>query len=237
MPAPRNRITAIGLELEGGWTAVPPGPVFQDPREPSSGREIIKRDGSVRLDSRDLLVGEVVSAPLPDTEAAIAWLRANYPQAGNNTCGFHIHISLPSLHYSRLMNEEFNNKFLASMEAFWDERRGNPGFDLFRSRLDGQNRYCQKIFRPEEQLWRTEHYGDHAVVPRYSQLNYCWGRHGTMECRLFPYFPKVADAIATVETFTGCVNSFLATVRPEAPYKFEVTFDPNKISTHTNVSA
>jgi len=237
MAAPRNRITAIGIELEGGWTSVPPGPVFQDPNDSNNRGEIIKRDGSVRLEGSDLLVGEVVSAPLTSVELAVAWMRANYPQAGNNTCGFHIHISLPSLHYSRLMNEDFNNKFLSAMEEFWARNRTAPGFDLFRSRLDGQNRYCQKIFRPEEQLWRTEHYGDHARVPRYSQLNYCWGRHGTMECRLFPYFPRISNAVGALECFTGCVNEFLATAKPDRPLKFDVTYDPNAIASHSTVSA
>lgn len=251
--SPRNRITAVGLELEGGWESTPPGPVFQPPSEPPALRpqrppvpphpdspvppsarrrgdlpvEIIKRDGSVQFGSASgFQTGEVVSPPIADIEEARNWLVNNHPHAVNNTCGFHIHLSLPAIHYSRLMNPSFNDAFLSAMEDFWAAHRNAPGMDLFRARLDGQNRYCQKIFRPEDQLWRNEHYGPHETTPRYSQLNYCFGRHGTMECRLFPCFEKVRHNVAALDAFVTCVNRYLASIKPERPLVFDVKSDP-----------
>lgn len=207
---PVNRIKGIGLELEGGWV-------------PRANLPEIRHDGSVQGIPNDRYnVGEISSAPLSTIEAAEAWLRENYPQTVHPSCGFHVHVSLPPLHYSRLMNESFNGCFLNAMEDFWTRFRSEPGFDLFRSRLDGQNQYCQKNFRPEHQLWRMEHYGDHRTLPRYSQLNFCYGRHGTMECRMFPCFPQVGHAVEATKTFINCINSYLATCPPEKPIVVKV---------------
>lgn len=203
----KNRITSIGLELEGGWLANPPG---------------LKHDGSVQgLESP--YRGEVCSTPFTTLEEADAWLRLLYPQETNNTCGFHVHVGLPALHYSRLMDENFNNLFLQAMEDFWSKYRGQAGFDLFRSRLDGQNIYCQKVFRPEQQLWRVEAYGARDSLPRYSQLNFCFGRHGTLECRLFPCFANVEHSIEGMHLFIDSINNFLASCKPSKALAFSFT--------------
>lgn len=208
--AAKNRVSSIGLEVEGGWTEGRPG---------------IKHDGSVQ-ELRSPYRGEMCSnPPHKNLDEAEQWLRENYPNEVNNTCGFHVHVALPPLHYSRLMDEQFNNKFLLSMEDFWNRYRGQPGFDQFRSRLDGQNQYCQKIFRPEEQLWRTEAYGDRSRLPRYSQLNYCFGRHGTMECRLFPCFERVEHSIEGMRAFVNSINEYLATCKPAKPLHVSVSLD------------
>lgn len=208
MAGPRNRVSSIGLELEGGWAQEPPG---------------LKHDGSVR--GVEGVVGEICSRPFTTIAQAEAWLRQYYPQSVNSSCGFHVHVGLPSLHYSRLMDPDFNTKFLCAMEDFWSRYRAQPGFDQFRSRLDGQNRYCQKIFRPEEQLWQTAPYGDLNQLPRYSQLNFCFGRHGTMECRLFPCFPNVDHSVDGMKTFIASINEFLSTCKPERPLHMSITAD------------
>lgn len=206
---PTTRIQKIGLEVEGAWN-------------PRAGVDP-KHDGSIRgLGNRGLHVGELASAPLESLELAEAWLKDKYPDAVNDTCGFHVHVSLKPLHYSRIMHESFGLCFLNAMEDFWSRFRSEPGFDLFRQRLDGQNEYCQKIFRPEQQLFRREAYGDRATLPRYSQLNYCWSRHGTMECRLFPCFPKVGHAVEALRVFTNCIDAYLNTCQPEKPISVQV---------------
>lgn len=208
MAGPRNRVTSIGLELEGGWATEPPG---------------LKHDGSVR--GVIGVTGEISSRAFSTVALAEEWMRRFYPQSVNSTCGFHVHVGLPPLHYSRLMDENFNLKFLAAMEDFWSRYRAQPGFDLFRTRLDGQNRYCQKNFRPEAQLWQTAPYGNLDQLPRYSQLNFCFGRHGTLECRLFPCFENVEHSIEGMKTFIASVNEFLATCKPERPLRLCLTSD------------
>lgn len=209
MTGPKNRVDTIGLELEGGWDVNPSG---------------LKHDGSVQ-GLHSAFRGEVASRPLKSIADAEQWLRDYYPQEVNNTCGFHVHVGIQPLHYMRLMCDEFNSKFLSSMEDFWNRYRGSAGFDLFRSRLDGQNAYCQKIFRPEQQLFRMEAYGDRGVQPRYSQLNFCFGRHGTLECRLFPCFPSVEHSIAGMKAFITAINEFLVTCPPARPIHVSVNME------------
>lgn len=210
MPA-RNRIGKIGLEVEGAWISQPHG---------------MKRDGSVTGSFAAPHVGEMASAPIATLDEAETWLRNYYPQEVNSTCGFHVHVSLNNLYYSRLICDDFNMKFLSAMEEFYSRFRGEPSFDRFRQRLDGQNRYCQKRFQPEEQLWRMEAYGDHDRTPRYRQLNYCYGRHGTLECRLFPCFESVTHSIEGMKAFIGSINEFLATCSPEKAFVVDVPVPP-----------
>lgn len=212
-----NRIKAIGLELEGGWAAG------------TAAARKVHRDGSVQGIDGNHQAGEISSPPIPDFEKAERWLRDNYPQQVNESCGFHVHVSMDALHYSRLMNPGFEHVFLEAMEDFYSRFRGEPAFAQFRNRLDGQNQYCQKVFRPEDQLWRREQYGDRTGAnahPRYSHLNYCWGRHGTMECRLFPCFPQVQHAVEGCKAFIDSINNFLATCPPEKAITVTVEAEP-----------
>lgn len=210
-----NKIKAIGVELEGAWS----------PDAQAILKRMLVHDGSVRGFGGEVQSGEVKSQPLSTIEAAESFVRTHYPNEVNESCGFHVHVSMAPLHYSRLMNEDFNNCFLNAMEDFWSRFRSEPGFNLFRHRLDGQNRYCQKVFRPEEQIFRTEAYGPHDTHPRYSQLNYCWGRHGTMECRLFPCFPRYEHSVEGMKAFINCINSFLATCQSEKPIEVTIAVD------------
>ena len=195
-PARRKRIKALGVELEGGWRTRPP-------------TATIHRDGSVTVEAP--FVGEVSSEPLPDLSSAEEWVRTNYPQLVNNSCGLHVHVSTNELNYSRLMEPEFCQFFEARMAEFLSQGLANnrPGFDLLRQRFQGLNRFCQKKFIPEQQLFLTDPYGNTATHPRYAQLNFCYIRHGTLECRLFPCFPSVDDGVAAVKAFYDTVFDYL----------------------------
>lgn len=191
----RKRIKALGVELEGGWDSPPPNEIH--------------RDGSVTVNAN--YVGEVSSAPLPSLEEAEAWVRANYPPRVNNSCGLHVHLSTNELNYSRLMEPEFNQFFEGRMAEFLSQglASGNPGYDLLRQRFQGLNQFCQKKFIPEHQLFLKDRYGDTSTHPRYAQLNFCYGRHGTLECRMFPCFPNVDDGVAAVKSFYTTVFDYL----------------------------
>lgn len=210
MPAAKSRIKTWGLELEGGW--------LEDSLRKHTAH--LHADGSVRnLLPECAHVGEIASPVIHSADAARKWIIRHYPDSVNDSCGFHIHIGVNLLNYCRLMDEDFHKFYLREMTAFWEANRAERGFDLFKHRLDGKNIYCQKKFRPEEQLHRTEAYGNRRTHPRYSQLNFCWTRHGTMECRVFPCFPKAVSAVAAFDAFTDCVNTFLARSEPEEPIR------------------
>ena len=194
-PLRRRRIKAVGVELEGGWDRLPPAEMH--------------RDGSVTVDA--LIVGEISSPPIPDFSAVEEWVRANYPHRVNSSCGLHVHVSTNELNYGRLMEPEFAQFFEGRMAEFLSQGLADnrPGFDLLRQRFQGLNRYCQKKFIPEQQLFMTDRYGDVNTHPRYAQLNFCYIRHGTLECRLFPCFPNVDDGVAAVKAFYDTVFDYL----------------------------
>ena len=194
-PLRRRRIKAVGVELEGGWDRLPPAEMH--------------RDGSVTVDAP--IVGEISSPPIPDFSAVEEWVRANYPHRVNSSCGLHVHVSTNELNYGRLMEPEFAQFFEGRMAEFLSQGLADnrPGFDLLRQRFQGLNRYCQKKFIPEQQLFMTDRYGDVNTHPRYAQLNFCYIRHGTLECRLFPCFPNVDDGVAAVKAFYDTVFDYL----------------------------
>src|SRR5258705_12712150 len=80
-----NRIYRIGIELEGGWTKLPPG------------TRGLQHDGSVQFPARELgdaaiTTGELAAGPMSMQEWE-GWLKIHYPQRVNATCGMHVHLS------------------------------------------------------------------------------------------------------------------------------------------------
>lgn len=210
-PRPKRRIKGIGVELEGGWDTPPPTQMHGD--------------GSVRVSANH--VGEVSSAPLTSIEDAEAWVRANYPHHVDSSCGLHVHLSVNELNYSRLMEPAFEQVFTAKMTEFTEAglARRAPAFDRLRDRLEGRNVYCQKKFIPEQQIHRTERYGDVHSHPRYTQLNFCYTRHGTVECRLFPCFPDPNDGVAAVRLFYTTVYEYLGQFRTQREQPITASFN------------
>jgi len=200
-----RHISKIGLEIEGGW--------FTDKRPVD-----FKHDSSVRFHRRDFKVrgkeqtrridlGEVASRPLESIAECANWIKTYWPDKKNGTCGFHIHISLKNkLLYSYLMDKEFNEAFLHSALMFGRAHRMSR--DFFH-RLEGKNRYCKKMFKPEEQLYFQHNHQYTENNPRYAQLNYCFSTHGTVENRLPTGAMPKGKAIRTVEWYVDLVESYL----------------------------
>ncbi len=198
-------IDKIGIELEGGWDKV-----FTD--------EVIRHDGSVRqpLISRKTArqcrhYGELPSPPLKPEEAE-AWLRKYYPDATNESCGFHIHLSTKrNLDYGRLMERKFFNHFYKEAGE-WAKRVGLPREHPFWARWRGESTYCTKTFIPEKQVFVTTKAGQ-----RYTMLNFCYGLHQTMECRLAPGWETADLAWQWTEWLMGLVEEYL-----KGPHKEQV---------------
>jgi len=173
-------IDKIGVECEGGWDEPPYDLVG---------------DGSVYVD--------VASPPLY-IEDLCKWIETNIPDKVNKSCGTHVHISTRKVKdYMRLMEKEFFDYFINSMTA-WGNEMKLPSGHLFWNRLEGGNQYCHKKFDPEGQVNQKGKAGN-----RYTQLNFCYGLHGTLECRLFPGFDDAQLCINAVKAFVNCVESFL----------------------------
>jgi len=200
-------IHKIGVELEGAWL---------------SSKNVDKSfhgDGSVNIpinydsnDRPDLFVGEIASDPI-SYENVENWIRVNYPDKVNHTCGFHIHVSLKeNMNYLRLATEEFSAFFFNAMTSWGESNKLHPE-DQFWYRLNGSNHYCKKDFKPDDQIYAKTK-GD----SRYTQLNFCYTLHGTLECRLLPMFGDVNLTISAFKAYIDCIEKFLE----EAPNNLTV---------------
>lgn len=202
----KNRILRVGVELEGAWKKVP----FPD----SFGG-----DGSVRFPdlSTPVKIGELITAPPLPPKDIPAWLKAAYPDFVNSSCGMHVHMSFGSaILYSRLMVEDYQKQIIKGINAW---ALGTlPDDHCIWSRLRGENTYCRNEFHPDIQARQTSKSYSHDGKNRYTMINYCFGQHGTMECRLLPMMPDAALAAAAIQEVLAITNAFLvAYVRKEKP--------------------
>lgn len=190
-----NAIDRVGIEIEGGWTAQPPGVT-------------VGHDGSVSVPGAPIQ-GEIKSLPMSRFDTVERYVLDNWPQMTHASCGLHIHISLRSQHhYACLMDKRFYDFFLARMQAFGTAHDiKNPNFW---ARLRGQNRFCERVWRPERQVEIT--YKDSV---RYSQWNFCFAQHGTAECRMLPTFKKKELAVKAIREILTIVEEWLEKA-PEA---------------------
>lgn len=198
-------IDRIGVELEGAWINTPENHVT---------------DTSVVIKEKDKFsfTGEAVSPPLK-YDLVASWVKRNLPDKINHTCGVHVHLSIIKNHdYVRLMSPTFNKFFLDRMKDYGDNIMKFPADHPFWSRLLDSNPYCARDHRPEEQSYRTDKRG-----PRYAQLNYPYGLHGTIECRVFPGLNVLEDVMKSVDCFIDCVEDYLDTVKEILPdLEFEI---------------
>ena len=184
-----THIYRLGVELEGGWDRTIPG-------------EVIGRDSSVEdLDCDH--AGELASKPLK-LEPLLEWVKLCHPQYVNDSCGMHVHLSLKRLDdYTRLMDPRFAAYFKASMESLGQEMV-LPEHHEFWKRLSGKNHYCEANFIPQQQYSAKD-----KPSTRYTQLNFCWAYHGTVECRLFPAFETYKQAQQAITGLVKCVDGYL----------------------------
>lgn len=196
-------INLIGLELEGSWRRI-----FRD--------SSIIADPSVRGVEGFRHFGEAVSPPL-DRPGIEKWLLTHVPDAVNETCGYHIHVSLKrSRDYIRLTSERFY-KLLLQRISEWGEREKIPKEHHFWQRLAGTFRFqtpagnvrnfCRKEFRPEEQMYVVKKGGEGGA--RHCHLNFCYSLHGTVELRLFPAWDSLSLYLGSLGVFLSTVDEFL----------------------------
>lgn len=195
-----NHIKKIGIEVEGGWNALPAG---------------CGRDGSVNV--LGYQSGEMVSRPMSDFNQAVSWMESIYPNATNRTCGLHVHFSFHSLtDYARLMDKAFQDYFLKRMQQWGVENKiVNKNFWL---RLDGKNQYCKRTWAADVQV---KQFGKSTY--RYAQWNFCHMLHGTAECRVLPTFKSSSVAKKAVAAVVQIVEDYLDGGIAEVGFKLSVS--------------
>lgn len=213
-----NRIYRIGIELEGGWTKLP------------AGIRQLQHDGSVVIDQElgepRLTLGELANGPMTMTEWQ-AWVKMAYPQRVNDTCGMHVHFT-PStaLAYSRLMCPEYPGTVVASIRQYCEQQKFKKDHPIW-PRLSGKSRFCQHLYMADDQVRNAQKDHDqHRQGHRYTVINYCHARTGTIECRLLPMMETADQAIRLIQEFLDITNAFLrATRKREQKYEAAAMVD------------
>lgn len=168
--------------------------------------------------------GETVS-PALTYEELIPWAMNNHPDEVDESCGLHVHVSFHKVNdYIRLMTPEFYEFFLKWLED-WGHKMEFPPHHDFWKRLRGENKYCHKLWADKE--CQHNHGEGHPLHPtrhdpedqaacanwnphRYAQLNFCFLKHGTLECRVFPAFKDPRMSLAAVECIVTCYQTYLS---------------------------
>lgn len=191
-------ISHIGSELEGYWKDKPDLPLV--------------KENSLRAEEAPdcKYMGEINSPPFPNLEELFVFNKKYYPSKVGQKCGNHYHISLKSItYYSQLMAPVFYYEhFLPAMKK-WGEDFPITN-ENFWNRLNNKNIFCVGKFIPEIQVVIVEKIQtDEERQKRYTHLNYCWGRHKTVECRLFPMFHDYKTAESGISALTDCIENYL----------------------------
>jgi len=196
-------IYKVGVELEGGWNRP----------------KVLKHDGSIE-NLEAFHIGEIASKPRSPTEIK-RWVMRNYPDRVNHTCGLHVHVSFRSAHLYALCAVPDFPKFLVEELKNWGERRSIKN-ECFWNRLAGGNRYCNHFPLHEGSITTAI---DVQIIDggdRYTVVNYCYSKHGTIEVRVLPMFRSARTAVLAIEEVLRIFVRFIDTNKKQ------------KFSTRTN---
>lgn len=210
---PKNRVVLVGVELEGGWDALP------------KGTQVI-RDGSVTFHHPINIIGELPSPPLQLGETFRKWMKLYYPPHINATCGMHVHMSFKhALTYQATMRPEYPATIIAYVAKWAADKANLPLDHPIWPRLKGQSKYCQHIFQANEQaLSNAKDFNQERQGHRYTIINYPWAQHTTVECRLLPMMATVTQGIEAIEEVVKITNAFLLATAAKEP-KLKIGID------------
>lgn len=206
-PAPTTRHwLKAGIELEGAWN---------DLRQSSlvalvGDRGQVKGDGSVTARPSSPtgvgFAGEVASNPYRTISGLAKMVERCYPHVVNSSCGMHVHTSWEVKDYLRLARPDFLLFFAQKWRAYLRTADLTANEKVWLSnRLRGSNSYCRVNEAQDAELGIMDQ-GD-----RYRQLNFCWGRHKTLECRLLPMMESKEHAMHAVEYLLALYEEYLST--------------------------
>lgn len=166
--------------------------------EPDITNGIFKEDGSVHTSLYD---GEAVSNP-GDVRFVNMFLRENYPDEVNDTCGMHVHLSFTNyFDYMTLCDEKFHDSVLRSLKIFMTKH--NLQDTELPNRMAGVY-YAQRQYNGLSQ--QLDPYGS----DRYTTVNYSsFKKHNTIELRVLPMFDNIEDGIKAIRWYYRFVQRYL----------------------------
>lgn len=156
-------------------------------------------------------VGEVVSKPLANYKDVVRFLNDCWPDKSNKTSALHFHLSfLDSSYYSCLMEQSFGIYFRECLQKFAVENNLNQ---VMQSRIfnkcEHSQYYCKDNFIPLNQVYVKQKIWHDNSPNRYTILNFCYGLHKTMECRVFSSHTKLKIGIDCWKWLAKTVEDYL----------------------------
>jgi len=230
---PKNRVKNVGVELEGGWIK-PPQPLqrdgslkFHDIVHYEAGRGLagpapavaafkkLYVTGAVLEEHKIPQVGEIVS-PILEVPEVEDYIRTNYPNIVNETCGLHVHMSFKyKLNYQRLMTEDYTRKMVVGL-IDWAKRNDLPkDHPLWPRLMKPNHNHCAHVYLGDNQVTIAgKDYNSRGTnYSRYTAINYCWAQHKTVECRLLSMFDTADQAVSAVGEVIRITNLFLSKIK------------------------
>lgn len=203
----RSRVDLVGIELEGGWVRFPKGEKFEE--DMSAFRKPSPEDVAECARLGITCYGELPSKPMYPIQMG-EWLKKCYPQHINHTCGMHLHMSFKSLkHYSRLMVEEYPAT-VRYYVGLWAKENNIPDSHCLWERISGKNEYCHDAFWPDMQVTAKKDHDRKRVGNRYTDVNYAFSSHRTIECRMLPMMKDHVQAASALRVIVDVTNACLS---------------------------
>lgn len=200
---PKNRITRMGVELEGAWKSLPQGAVL----EPDGSVFRGERPDGYR--SGELPIGPMQPGAMPK------FMKKYYPHKVDATCGMHVHMSFENLrHYMCLMVPEYQETIIEYLERWAKSEGFKEGHHIW-ARLAGKSVFCQKKFWPDLQVnFKGKDHDQARPGHRYTIVHYC-GRQLTIEIRVLPMMATVDQAIRGIQQVIDITNASLVLLGKE----------------------
>ena len=151
----------------------------------------------------DNVDGEMVSPPLK-AEDLPQWIRENYPEETNSSCGAHKHTSFKRMkYYSIVMCKGFQEYMHIGLMA-WAKATGiREGSSFFR-RMNGEIHWCKKEYDAYQQIQTSD-----KDDCRYRIINYCWRLRRTMEVRVLPAFQNPEYTVSAQKELTRLIEQYI----------------------------
>jgi hypothetical protein len=123
-----------------------------------------------------------------------------------------VHLSFKNaLTYQRLMDPRYPSTILAYVTKWAESEKLNKEHPLW-PRLKNKSPYCQHKFDADGQCRSTQKdYDRNREGNRYTVVNYSYGRHSTVECRLLPMMASAELAQRAIQNLIDVTNAYLLT--------------------------
>lgn len=207
-----EHIDMVGVELEGGWDRANAPPGIKPDGSVSYDRECCEEPGGCG-DCGDMVGGEIALAPARFLRGLRTNVKKFYPDEVDNSCGLHIHMSLPD--FSPLLDVRFERCLFAELFR-WGRKtplRAAEKSWLW-NRLKGKNSYCGRFFLSA--IGSREDVGNRYLAVNTRTLH---RNTKTIEIRVLPMFQTPERALSAIETVINFTEDWC-----KDPPEFEVEY-------------